>query len=120
MKNHHSNIYPQRRITVKTTDQTVWLLYDVLEDKPSQTENRDIAIDARNIRFVWNYHVRKNEIQFVPQTKIIRQYYDAYLTKTNKIIRNYSVAWQAGTKRSAVTACHDEKRKILHYYTYYT
>jgi hypothetical protein len=36
---------------VKTTDKTIWLLYDVLDDKPSQTtENHDVAVDARDVR----------------------------------------------------------------------
>jgi hypothetical protein len=35
---------------VKTTAKTVWLLYDIFDNESSQTDNRDIAIDARDVR----------------------------------------------------------------------
>jgi hypothetical protein len=49
---------------VKTTDKTIWLLYDVLDDKPSQTENRDIAIDARDVRklVVYEQHTTATQL----------------------------------------------------------
>jgi hypothetical protein len=57
--------------SMKTTDKTVWFMYDILDDIPSQTDNRDIAIDARDVRKLEVYEEHTSSTQLDNGTTVM-------------------------------------------------